>query len=349
MPRVAPLVFLASTTKDLQPFRDVAQDVLRGRDLLYRGMEYFGSQSQKAHDAILDDLVMSDLFVGLIGFRYGDIDPQEDCSFVESEYRTASKHEIDCLILMMAEGAPVRAGDVERSELKQARLERFRTELKKDRTVVEFVTPEDLKVKLADSVDRWLAMTRAERELRLHEPLNDHEVRYVRNLHSPNLTVVHEAIERLGSTNNRIAFEHLYAAAYRQDLSAEEHKWLLTYLMRMPDEARVREALLSLAEDLPMRLRFVVFAIGHRSLLPGRTIADCEIECLLTHTRHPDAAVRGEVAHALGKVVSKVPRRAADCIEALHRLKGEDNPDVADRATEALKHAPRAQTSRPAS
>jgi hypothetical protein len=76
-------VFVSSTWKDLQQERGAVEGALRRmRGTEHLGMEHFGSRPETPHDASLDEVDRSDVYVGIFGFRYGS-------GITEAEYRRA--------------------------------------------------------------------------------------------------------------------------------------------------------------------------------------------------------------------------------------------------------------------
>src|SRR5581483_8695253 len=210
----APLVFLASTTQDLEAHRAAIHRALLGLDVLYRGMEYFGSRPMPTRNVIMDELVSCDLFIGVVAFRYGSIDPESGLSYTELEYQAAIDARIPSLMFLMDTRNPVPEIHREGSHEGRDRLDGFRKRLTEARVIEWFSTPEDLAVRVSQSLQRWIDETKSQWRLTFVPPLNEFENRYVCQLHSRKLSQVKHAIECLESSSNRIALEHLYAVLY---------------------------------------------------------------------------------------------------------------------------------------
>src|SRR5438132_9404530 len=89
-----PRIFVSSTWEDLKPERDaVEQAIHRMHDAEFQGMEYFGSRPETPHDASLREVDRADLYVGIIGERYGS-------GITEAEYRRAREREIPCIVYL---------------------------------------------------------------------------------------------------------------------------------------------------------------------------------------------------------------------------------------------------------
>jgi hypothetical protein len=72
MQQVTIRCFVSSTWFDLQPEREAVETLLqRFRETKFIGMEYFGSRDETTRQASLNEVDRSDLYVGIVGGRYG--------------------------------------------------------------------------------------------------------------------------------------------------------------------------------------------------------------------------------------------------------------------------------------
>src|SRR5262245_26005181 len=82
LPTVA-RIFVSSTWLDLQPERHAVEDAINRMNAgKFVGMEYFGSRPNTTEGASLEEVDRSDIYVGIIGGRYGS-------GITEKEYRRA--------------------------------------------------------------------------------------------------------------------------------------------------------------------------------------------------------------------------------------------------------------------
>jgi hypothetical protein len=349
MPQVTPLLFLSSTTEDLDAHRQAIQRSLVGLDFLYRGMEYFDARSETARNVVLNELARCDVFVGLIAFRYGSIDEISGLSFTELEYQTARTAKIPTMMFVVDQNFPMREGDRESDE-QRAKLALFKASVKESLVHKTFTTPDDLAGKVTRSLERWSGEHTQEWKLRLHTPIIPHEDTHIRRMHSTDGHGVSGEIKNLHYSTNRSVLEHMYAAAYRRDLTDDTFRDVVNHLIMGRDEARVRQQLFNLVEDRPDYLPQTILAIGHRALLQDRTVTDEERRCVLRHKDHPESTVRFQVAHALGKMLGKYQllirqqpfggyKACADeCRAALEALRDADteDPSVREKARNVL-------------
>lgn len=138
-------VFLSSTFDDLAPFRAAVLDALRKipEHYLPWGMEDVAAQTPPPLDVSLEGLRSCDVYVGIIGWRYGSIPPKQTESFVELEYRAAVAEKKNVMLFFAAEVLkPQRNG----SEDDAVRIAGFRQELRQAHTTALecFKTPDEL-------------------------------------------------------------------------------------------------------------------------------------------------------------------------------------------------------------
>src|SRR4051794_18333474 len=153
MALMTPLVFFSSTTEDLRAYRAAVRKAVAPLDILYRGMEFFGSQPRRPEDVILDELVQCDAYVGIIAHRYGSIVPGKECSFVELEYELASTNEIPAFIFLMSQKHLPEAHREASAEVRE-KLAAFKERVRKGSVVEEFTTPGDLATRVVDSLKK---------------------------------------------------------------------------------------------------------------------------------------------------------------------------------------------------
>jgi hypothetical protein len=144
-------VYLSSTFKDLEQHRAAAAAVLRRMGHEVIGMEDYVAADERPLDRCLADIARSDVYVGIIGWRYGyrprKRRGQPKMSITEHEYREAIRTDTPRLIFLLRTEAPWpvslvdavagAAGDA-------ASLQALRNELERERLVSFFSTPDEL-------------------------------------------------------------------------------------------------------------------------------------------------------------------------------------------------------------
>lgn len=96
-------IFISSTFVDLVEVRKIAHEFLNQFASITEGMEVWGASNENPIDRCLDKVRESDLYIGIIGHRYGSIDEKTKKSITELEYLTAKENGIDRLIFVMSD------------------------------------------------------------------------------------------------------------------------------------------------------------------------------------------------------------------------------------------------------
>lgn len=144
-------VFVSSTYEDMIPYRDAAQQVLTRLEQTVKGMEYFGSNPNEPLKVCLDAVKASDIYIAIIGMRYGSVEEETGKSYTQLEYETAIKNKIPTLIYIIGNDCPVLPKYVDIGE-KADKLVAFKDTLKKKHTVSFFKSPEDFSSKLTQDI-----------------------------------------------------------------------------------------------------------------------------------------------------------------------------------------------------
>lgn len=149
-------VFISSTYEDLKEYRRKAWEVLRTYAADIRGMEEFGARKEAALETCLAEVDLSDVFVGILGFRLGSVDESSGKSFTQREYERACELGKELLIYLMDERAAViPAQFVDRDE-RHHKLEDFKRLLRSRHTVATFGSEEDFAERLQKDLSRIL-------------------------------------------------------------------------------------------------------------------------------------------------------------------------------------------------
>lgn len=111
-----------------------------------RGMEQFGARSETPKETCLAEVEQCDVYVGIIAFRLGSLDPQSGKSFTQLEYDHALRLGKEILIYLADEQeARFRRQDY---DVDQSRLDEFKKILGERHVINPFSTPADLADKL---------------------------------------------------------------------------------------------------------------------------------------------------------------------------------------------------------
>lgn len=104
-------VFVSSTCRDLPDHRRAVLEMLVRRDLLFRGMEYFGAEpeSRAPAEKIIREVREADVYLGIFGMSYGSVDLKSGLSFTELEFNEAESSGKPMLLYVIRDDADVKA------------------------------------------------------------------------------------------------------------------------------------------------------------------------------------------------------------------------------------------------
>jgi O-acetyl-ADP-ribose deacetylase (regulator of RNase III) len=137
-------VFVSSTSIDLKPHRKAVWDVINDLNLTFIGMEEFAPTELAPVDLIRQKVIESNVYLGILGMRYGFVDPGTGLSMTELEYRQAIASDKRICMFVMADNAPILANMVEDDPVRFAKLIDFRGRILKAHTCAMFTDPSDL-------------------------------------------------------------------------------------------------------------------------------------------------------------------------------------------------------------
>lgn len=140
-------VFVSSTSVDLKPHRQAVRDVIGKLSFQFVGMEDFAPTAQSPLDLIRRKVTECRIYLGILGMRYGYVDPGTGLSMTELEYRQAIASDRQICMFVMDQNAPILASMVEDDPTRFAKLVDFRSRVLKAHTCALFTAPPDLAAK----------------------------------------------------------------------------------------------------------------------------------------------------------------------------------------------------------
>ena len=147
------IVFISSTFDDLKPHRSKLWDSLQNYDVNIRGMEQFGARTEGPLTTCIAECELSDIYIGLLGMRYGSIDESSGKSYTFLEYEAANEKGKDILFFVIDENdARIPPAFVDTGKRRE-RLDEFKKLVKERHTVASFVDENDLCNKVELSLD----------------------------------------------------------------------------------------------------------------------------------------------------------------------------------------------------
>lgn len=161
-------VFISSTFEDMIPYRDAASDAITSLEHLPIGMEHFVSSPERSLDVCLADVRRCNLYVLLVGMRYGSIDADSGKSFTELEYEEAIRNNIPVLAFVIDENeCPVLPKFFDSGE-KAEKLKQFKQHLDATHMASRFKSADDLKQLIVRAVESQVKKT-LEKEQKLSQ------------------------------------------------------------------------------------------------------------------------------------------------------------------------------------
>ena len=176
MPRTVSDIFLSSTSKDLQVYRNKVSDMIGRMGQTTIRMESFGAQPNKPLDTCRKEVEQCDALIVIVGHRYGWIPGKEEggdaersitwwevawalnaarpvpvyAFLIDPDSPWTEKREQDRLLEAKTEEEFVEVGHAVK------RLREFREFLEKNTTRETFTSADDLAAKVATSLHNWL-------------------------------------------------------------------------------------------------------------------------------------------------------------------------------------------------
>lgn len=142
-------IFVSSTYLDLKDYRSAVIEQLNRMKVDGVKMEYFGASEAEPTAFSLDELESCNVYVGIIGHRYGQLSPDGERSITRCEYQRAKElreqGKMQLLLLYLADDHEVQIPKslIERDELRK-RQEAFRSSLATLHTPRSFRSPTEL-------------------------------------------------------------------------------------------------------------------------------------------------------------------------------------------------------------
>lgn len=147
-------VFVSSTFVDLQTYRKAVWEALQVFDVNIRGMEQFGARTETPLQTCIAEVDQSDIYVGVVGFRLGSIEPTSGKSYTQLEYERALSLSKEIFIYLIDEqNARVPRRFIDSGEALD-KLDAFKSILRERHTIDTFVDESDLVAKLGRNLRR---------------------------------------------------------------------------------------------------------------------------------------------------------------------------------------------------
>ena len=137
-------VMISSTVRDLPEHRKMVMHACMRMGMFHpEMMEHLTATDATPVQTSLMMVDKSELYICILGFRYGYVPPKKRFSITEMEYNRAVKRGIPRLVFLMSDEHPVTIKEVE-TGLGAKKLEKFKERLKNDLVVSFFKSPDEL-------------------------------------------------------------------------------------------------------------------------------------------------------------------------------------------------------------
>lgn len=147
-------IFISSTYKDLIPYRKAVLNALDKLKVAVKGMEVFGARTEEPIETCLSEVEKCEVFIGILGMRYGSIDEKTGKSFVQREYETAKEKSLAIRIYLIDEKKPLIPPILTDFDESAKKLRDFKELLQKKHTIDFFQSPKDLVSKVEKDLEK---------------------------------------------------------------------------------------------------------------------------------------------------------------------------------------------------
>jgi hypothetical protein len=137
-----PRVFISSTFRDLELFRQAAFEAIQALGAVGENMIYWSADDREPSELSKSKVERSDVLVLILAHRYGTIPPGSSYSVTELEYRAAREANVPVLAFILDSKTPWPPDHIDWSQ--KDRLDAFKEVVRGDVTAKTFSSTEDL-------------------------------------------------------------------------------------------------------------------------------------------------------------------------------------------------------------
>ncbi|HUV05579.1 MAG TPA: DUF4062 domain-containing protein [Armatimonadota bacterium] len=148
-------VFLSSTFRDLEKYREVVVEAIEALDGYHCvRMENFGARAWETDAFCRAQVVKCDVFVGVVGHLYGSCFEETGQSYTEREYEAAIEADKPRLMFIAPEDFPVPAKLIEPDQQRE-KQRAFRECVSRHHIRDTFTSPDDLARRVIQAIRNW--------------------------------------------------------------------------------------------------------------------------------------------------------------------------------------------------
>jgi hypothetical protein len=293
-------------------------------------MEHYGAEPRPPIHKCLTDVADSDIYIGIIGRRYGWIPPESTYSITEQEYRQAIRSEKAILVFLLDDSA-ADWPEADETPDQQTALKRFREHLSTAHLIAPFASCEELERKVFASLAN-LDVTPSTP----YDPKSEDKLFEL--LESTDSAARARARRRLVDMGSPAYAAHLRRQLRRGHETSDQRTADVRELAEIESRNhRVMSILRDLlnAED-PSTLAAVVFEFAQRGL-QSKPVNDDDIRAILKLGAHESGDVRREVGHSMWKFLPRSQQLLNEMREVLAELVRDPKTDVQQTAMYSLR------------
>ena len=297
--------YISSTYSDLREYREAARKVLLRMDVSVVGMEYFTATGFPPMEECLLAVRSADLYILIIGHRYGFIPTGHDTSITHLEYRAAVSSQKPILSFMLSDDVPVPVSSIEQDPNLRLQLELFKNEIRSAMVVSLVRSSDDLSVSLAGALVNFLRceLTQVVPDTALQKSLlacREESERYKR--------VIEDLSAKLKST--------VPAQPIWRGRKFDTDQILCFALLPFKDEffEVYESAVAPAAEELGLRASHAGEIFGNREIVEDIWEAICAARIIIVDVtgRNPNVFYELGICHTLGKECIIITRNKDD-------------------------------------
>jgi hypothetical protein len=164
--------FISSTFKDLEEHRKKLIETLLTMepDVRVISMEFSGASPNSTVEHSISMVNESDIYIGILGWRYGNINKEYKMSITEVEYKTALAKRIPILMYLISEDYPILPSTIDTGE-GALKIQKLRDEVCENHTIQKFTTPEDLARLVVADIYLQLKNSNSQHSIKIEEPI----------------------------------------------------------------------------------------------------------------------------------------------------------------------------------
>lgn len=294
-------------------------------------MEHYGADPRPPIHKCLSDVAGCDIYIGIIGRRYGWVPPGSTHSITEQEYWQAVRSEKQILVFLLDDSAP-EWPEADETPEPQAALKKFRERLSTAPHLnAPFASCDELERKVFASLANLDATPSTP-----YDPKDEDKLFEI--LESTDSTARARARRRLVDMGSAAYAAHLRRQLRRGHETSEQRTVDVRELAEIESRNhRVIPILRDLLNaDDPSTLAAVVFEFAQRGL-QGKPVNDDDIRAILKLGAHGSGDVRREVGHSMWKFLPRSQQLLDEMKDVLAKLVGDPNTDVQQTAMYSLR------------